>query len=231
MKILIIIPAYNEEESIKMVINGIQKENPEVDILVVNDGSQDKTSYQVQKTKAKLIELPVNLGIGGAVQTGYLYAYENNYDVAIQIDGDGQHDPAYIKEMVHLIEAEKVDMVIASRFIEKTGYKQSFLRNLGNQILSLEIKILGHKKIYDTTSGYRAVGKEIIQYFAQKYPCDYPEPDTNLRLILKQKKIKEIPVKMHQRATGKSFVSPYKAVQYMVKVMFALLIAKLRKEN
>lgn len=231
MKTLIIIPAYNEEECIKRVVESVYSANKNVDVLVVNDGSNDSTSSEVKKTKAVCIDLPINLGIGGAVQTGYLYAYENHYDIAIQLDGDGQHDPKYIKQMVDIISNEDIDMVICSRFIENTGYEQSFLRNLGNKILSFEIKLLGNKKIYDTTSGYRAVSKDIIKYFANKYPCDYPEPDTNLKLILNKKKIKEIPSFMYPRTTGKSFVSPYKSIKYMVKVSLALFISKFRKEN
>ena len=231
MKVLVIVPAYNEEESIKKVVESIYEVNKNVDVVVINDGSLDNTSQKVKETKAKCINLPINLGIGGAVQTGYLYAYENNYDIAIQIDGDGQHDPKNIKQMVDIITKENIDMVIASRFIEDTGFKQSFMRALGNKILSFEIKFLGNKKIYDTTSGYRAVSREIIKYFANKYPCDYPEPDTNLKLILNNKKIKEIPSVMYPRITGKSFVSPYKSVKYMTKVSLALFISKFRKEN
>ena len=128
MKTLIIIPAYNEEACIKRVIESVYTVNKNVDVLVVNDGSSDSTSSEVKKTKAICIDLPINLGIGGAVQTGYIYAYENNYDIAIQIDGDGQHDPKYIAQMVEIIQKEKVDMVIGSRFIENTGFKQSFMR-------------------------------------------------------------------------------------------------------
>lgn len=231
MKVLIIVPAFNEEECIKKVIESIYTANKNVDVLVINDGSTDGTSSKIKETNAICIDLPINLGIGGAVQTGYLYAYENNYDIAIQIDGDGQHDPKYIQEMVDIITKENVDMVIGSRFIEDTGFKQSFMRALGNKILSFEIKLLSKKKIYDTTSGYRAVSKDIIKYFSSKYPCDYPEPDTNLKLILNNKKIKEIPVLMYQRTTGKSFVSPYKSAKYMIKVSLALVVSKLRKEN
>lgn len=231
MRTLIIIPAYNEEACIKRVIESVYNANKNVDVLVVNDGSSDGTSGEVKKTKAICIDLPINLGIGGAVQTGYIYAYENNYDIAIQLDGDGQHDPKYIAQMVDIIEKEKVDMVIGSRFIENTGFKQSFMRALGNKILSFEIKLFGKKKIYDTTSGFRAVSKDIIKYFANKYPCDYPEPDTNLKLILNNKKVKEIPVVMYPRTTGKSFVSPYKSAKYMIKVSLALIISTLRKEN
>ena len=229
MKVLVIVPAYNEEESIKKVVNEIKSKNKDVDVIVVNDGSKDNTVKEAKNTEALVVDLPCNLGIGGAVQTGYLYAYNNNYDIAIQIDGDGQHDPSYIKQMVEIIQKKQADMVIGSRFIEKTDYKQTFMRKLGNNVLSFIIRILTGKKIYDTTSGYRASNREIIKRFANSYPFDYPEPDTNLQLIVSKKVIKEIPVEMRQRTTGKSFASPLKSVQYMIKVSLALFIARLRK--
>ncbi len=227
IKVLVIVPAYNEEESIKNVVDSVIEQD--VDVVVINDGSKDKTSENAKKTKAAIIDLPCNLGIGGAVQTGYIYAYMNKYDIAIQIDGDGQHDPKYIKEMVQMIKEKKADMVIGSRFVNKTEYKQTFFRKLGINITSIIIKIMTGKKIYDTTSGYRAVNKEIIKYFSENYPYDYPEPDTNMRLILKKKTILEIPVEMKKRETGKSSISPLKSVSYMLKVSLALILNRIKK--
>lgn len=229
IKTLVIIPAYNEEESIRKVIEEIKANNSNVDIVVINDGSKDNTVKEASKTTATVIDLPHNLGIGGAVQTGYLYAYKNDYDYAVQIDGDGQHDSKYIQDMLEIMEKEKVDMIIGSRFVEKTGYEQTFMRALGNKILVFLIKLFTGKKIFDTTSGYRMVNRKIITMFANSYPYDYPEPDTNMQLLLKGCNIKEIPVEMRKRETGKSFASPLKSVQYMVKVSLALCIAKLRK--
>lgn len=229
MKTLIIIPAYNEGACIKEVVNKIKTEN--VDVLVVNDGSIDNTYEEAKQTKATVINLPINLGIGGAVQTGYLYAYKNNYDIAIQLDGDGQHKPEYITEMINILEKEEVDMVIGSRFIENTGYPQTHLRMLGTIILRCIIKLFTGTKIYDPTSGYRAVNKKIIKKFALNYPYDYPEPDTELRLLLEKYKLKEIPVTMNIRSTGKSFVTPFKSIYYMVKVSFAMLICWLEKRD
>lgn len=230
-KVLVIIPAYNEELSIKKVINEIKKKNEWVDVLVVNDGSSDKTSEFAKSlnNSTVVLDLPYNLGIGGAVQTGYLYAYNNNYDIAIQIDADGQHDPKYIKEMVESLINQKCDMVIGSRFVNNTSYKQTLMRAIGNKMLSFIIKLFTGRKIYDTTSGYRVVNKDVVKMFAHSYPYDYPEPDTNLQLILNKKKILEVPVEMRKRTTGKSFVSPLKSVQYMTKVILALFIARIRK--
>lgn len=231
MKVLVIIPAYNEQDSIKNVVNKIYEQYDNIDVVVINDGSRDNTLKEAKKTRATVIDLPCNLGIGGAVQTGYLYAFRNDYDIAIQIDADGQHDSSYIKQMVELIEQGQANMVIGSRFIEDTGYKQTFARMLGIRINSGIIKLLTGKKIYDTTSGFRAVDKEIIKRFSNSYPYDYPEPCTNMEIIIKGKNVKEIPVKMYNRTTGISSISPLKSVKYMLKVTLSLFLMKIKKEN
>lgn len=229
LKTLIIVPAYNEEKSIKDVVETINRETKNCDILVVNDGSKDNTYQEAKKTDAIVVNLPNNLGIGGAVQTGYLYAYQNNYDIAIQVDADGQHNPCYVSQMVEIISKGQADMVIGSRFIDKTSYKQTFFRMLGINITSSIIKVLTGKKIYDTTSGFRAINREIIESFANEYPYDYPEPCTNMEMILKGKKIMEIPVEMKQRETGVSSISPLKSVKYMLKVTLSLFIMRIKK--
>ena len=228
-KNLIIIPAYNEEKSIKNVVNDIQKNIDNCDVLIVNDGSKDNTLREAKKTSAIVIDLSNNLGIGGAVQTGYLYAYKNGYDVAIQVDADGQHNPKYISEMIDIIQKREADMVIGSRFIEKTTYKQTFFSIIGIKITSWIINLLTDTKIYDTTSGFRAINKEIIEEFATNYPYDYPEPCTNMEMILKGKKIKEIPVEMNKRTTGVSSISPLKSIKYMLKVILSLFLMRIKK--
>lgn len=228
-KNLILIPAYNEEKSIKDVVNKIYENTTDCDVVVVNDGSKDNTYIEAKKTKVIVIDLPNNLGIGGAVQTGYLYAYKNNYDIAIQVDADGQHDPKYINEMVEILKSGQADMVIGSRFIEKTSYKQTFFRMLGINITSGIIRVLTSKKIYDTTSGFRAINRDIIEDFANNYPYDYPEPCTNMEMILKGKEVVEIPVEMKQRETGVSSISPLKSVKYMLKVILSLFLMKIKK--
>ena len=229
MKVLLIIPAYNEEENILNTINKIKEYSDEIDYVVINDGSKDKTEEILTNNNVNHIKLVKNLGIGGAVQTGYKYAYENNYDIAIQIDGDGQHDPKYISEMINILSTEDVDMVIGSRFVKKTSYDQTFFRMLGINITSAIIKLFTEKKIHDTTSGYRAVNKDIIKEFVDSYPYDYPEPVTTMQMILKGKKIKEIPVEMNQRTTGVSSISPLKSVTYMIKVTLSLILNSFRK--
>lgn len=231
MKVLIIIPAYNEEKAIENTIKTIEKEKIEnCDIVVINDGSKDSTSKEARKTNATVLDLPNNLGIGGAVQTGYLYAYKYNYDIAIQVDGDGQHDPKYIKEMIKILTNEEIDMVIGSRFIDKTKYRQTFMRMLGINIISVLIKCFSGKKIYDTTSGFRAINNKIIKEFVESYPYDYPEPVTTMQMIKKGMKIKEIPVEMKQRTTGVSFITPLKSVKYMIKVILSLFINVFRNK-
>lgn len=228
-KNLIIIPAYNEEKSIKSVVESIYQTTKECDVIVINDGSKDNTYIEAKKTKAIVINLPNNLGIGGAVQTGYLYAYKNDYDIAIQVDADGQHDPKYINNMIEFIDKGQADMVIGSRFVEKTSYKQTLFRMFGIKITSTIIKVLTGKRIYDTTSGFRAINRSIIESFANNYPYDYPEPCTNMEMIIKGKNILEIPVEMKQRETGVSSISPLKSVKYMLKVILSLFLMRIKK--
>lgn len=223
-KTLIIIPAYNEEKAIEKVVNSVYKQNiKNCDVIVINDGSKDNTYKEAKKTKAIVIDSPNNLGIGGAVQTGYLYAKKYNYDIAIQLDGDGQHDPKYIKELIKEV-SKGNDIVIGSRFVEKTKYEQTFFRMLGINIISFITKLMTGVKIYDTTSGYRAVNKNIIEEFSDSYPYDYPEPCTNMHMIKKGYKIKEIPVEMKKRETGVSSISPFKSVIYMFKVTLYIFL-------
>lgn len=224
-KTLVIIPAYNEEAAIQKVVESVYNEKIEnLDVVVVNDGSKDTTFEKASKTKAIAIDSPNNLGIGGAVQTGYLYAYKNNYDIAIQVDGDGQHDPKYIRELIKEIKNGN-NLVIGSRFIEKSSYEQTFMRMLGINIISYIIKTGTGKKIYDTTSGYRACDKYIIEEFSNNYPYDYPEPCSTMNVIKLGYEVKEIPVEMKKRETGKSFITPIKSISYMFKVILSLIIS------
>jgi glycosyltransferase involved in cell wall biosynthesis len=231
-KTLIIIPAYNEQDAISNVIENIKLniENKNIDICVINDGSTDNTINILNAIPDIIVlDLIQNVGIGGAVQAGYIYAFKNNYDIAIQIDGDGQHNPVYINDMIKKIEDEQYDMIIGSRFCEKTQYKQTFMRMFGINIISSMIKLLSNKKIYDPTSGYRAVNKMVIKIFSNNYPYDYPEPSTNLQLELLKKNILEIPVEMNLRETGKSSINFFKSATYMIKVCLTLIIMKFRK--
>ena len=227
-RVLMIIPAYNEEKSILSVVENIKKVKTKdfmLDYIVVNDGSKDKTREVLIKNKLNFIDLPCNLGIGGAVQTGYKYAFYHDYDVAIQFDGDNQHDASFIPDLVTNIKKGK-DLVIGSRFVgDLSEFKSSKLRRMGINLLSGIIKICTGVKIYDVTSGYRACNKKLISYFANNYPVDYPEPDSLVQVLKMKYKVREIPVIMHERKTGKSSINGFKSIYYMIKVILAIIIA------
>ena len=227
-KVLIIIPAYNEEESLLDVVNGLKTldiPDTKIDYMIINDGSTDNTRNLCIENNLNFIDLPCNLGIGGAVQTGYKYAYYNDYDIAIQFDGDNQHDASYIPNLVEELNKGN-DLVFGSRFIKDVStFKSSFLRRLGINILSFIIKVCTGFKVYDVTSGFRAVNRSLIEYFARKYPSDYPEPDTLVQVLKMGYKVKEIPVKMRERKKGKSSINGLKSVYFMIKVTLAIIIA------
>lgn len=224
MRTLVIIPAYNEEGAILNTINNLKRNNEKVDYVIIDDCSRDNTLKICKDNNLNVIHLPVNLGIGGAVQTGYKYAYENNYDIAIQMDADGQHDAKYISALVEKVE-EGYDLVIGSRFIEKQGFQSTFVRRLGINLYSFIIKLFTKKVIKDTTSGYRAVNSKIIKIFAKNYPVDYPEPETNAYIAKNNFKITELPMKMKTRDTGSSSITPIKSIYYAAKVGLAVMLA------
>lgn len=228
MKKLIIIPAYNESASIERTVQTIKEHAPEFDYIIINDCSTDSTLQICQDNDFPVIDLPLNLGIGGAVQTGYLYAYENDYEAAVQVDGDGQHDPAFLNEMVKHLEEHQLDMVIGSRFIEMKGFQSSAIRRIGISYFSNLIKLLTGKRITDPTSGLRMVGKRVIKCFAKNYPKDYPEPESVVLILRKGMKVKEIPVVMKERQGGVSSISAGKSVYYMIKVTLAILVERIR---
>ena len=229
MKVLVIIPAYNEEENILNTCTSIEKIKSKVnftlDYIVINDGSKDNTLEICKKNKLPVINLIHNLGIGGAVQTGYKYALKNDYDIAIQFDGDGQHDASYIENLVEPLKNGEAHMSIGSRYIEELSeFKSTKLRQAGIKFLSFILKITTGKKIFDMTSGFRAINKDIIKLFAMDYPNDYPEPETIVEVVQKGYVIKEIPVKMHERIHGKSSITPLKSIYYMIKVSYAMVV-------
>ena len=233
-KVLLIIPAYNEEENIlktyKSIVDYNKKNKTKYDVIVINDGSRDKTSEICHENNIPVIDLIHNLGIGGAVQTGYKYAYKNDYDIAVQFDGDGQHDVRYVKKIIDPIIKDEGDLVIGSRFVEKIDtFKSTFTRRLGINIISIMIKLVTGKKIYDTTSGFRAVNKEIIKDFAESYPIEYPEPLTTAEIIKKKYRVKEVSVEMNEREGGVSSIRKWKTVYYMVNVILSLMIIGIRR--
>lgn len=229
MKKLVIVPAYNEEKNISATLHQIIQYT-DWDICVINDCSSDRTSGLAHiDHKITVIDLPFNLGIGGAVQTGYIYASEHGYDIAIQVDADGQHNPHFLNDLAQPIEENVADLVIGSRFIKCEGFQSSAMRRIGINYFSRLIRMLTGRTILDTTSGFRACNSEIISLFAKEYPNDYPEPETNGKLLRLGFRIMEIPVVMRERAGGVSSISTIKSGWYMIKVTLALLIDWLRK--
>ena len=228
MKKLVIIPAYNESESIVNTVRNIQKKAPEFDYIVINDCSKDATLEVLKENNINHLNLPVNLGIGGAVQTGYKYALEKGYDVAVQVDGDGQHDPSYLNKLVEAMISQQADMIIGSRFIENQGFQSTFMRRIGISYFTKMIKILTGKTITDPTSGFRMANREVIKIFSKEYPRDYPEPESIVAVLKRKKKVQEIPVIMRARAGGVSSISPLNSIYYMVKVTIAILIERIR---
>ena len=233
--VLVIVPAYNEEDSIERIIQEIRGKAPFVDVLIVDDGSEDRTAKIVKKCEVLLISHPYNLGIGGAVQTGLKYAKLDNYDIAVQVDGDGQHDPMYIRSLIEPLVNGKADIVIGSRYIQNTnGNAVPFTRDVGIRFFSwLTSKIIG-KKITDCTSGFRALNRHAIEVFAENYPIDFPDAEA---LILAHKtglKIVEIPTKFRSRKHGKSSLFFWRFLYYPFKEMisiFNLLTKKVREPN
>lgn len=233
-KVLLIIPAYNEEENILKTYKTIEdynkKNKTNYNVIVINDCSTDNTKEVLEKNNIPHINLIHNLGIGGAVQTGYKYAYHNDYDIAIQYDGDGQHDIRYVEKIIKPIIDNKADMVIGSRFIEDIDtFKSSKARRFGINVISAFMKFTTHKKIYDTTSGFRAVNKELIYDFNLSYPNEYPEPITTAEVLKKNYKVSEISVEMNEREAGESSIKRWKSAYYMLNVCLALLAVKIRR--
>lgn len=222
-RVLIIIPAYNEAENIVDTVQGVVDAG--YDYVVVNDGSKDNTLSVCRANDVNVIDLPQNLGIGGAVQTGHLYARDMDYDVDIQLDGDGQHDPAYLGKLVAEIQ-NGADLVIGSRFLEQTeGFQSTFMRRVGITWLSFWIKLLTGKRITDPTSGFRACGRRAVNLFAQSYPIDYPEPDSIAHALRLGMDVREVSVEMRERQGGVSSIGGFKSVYYMIKVTLAISVA------
>lgn len=231
MRILLIIPAYNEEKNILAVCKGIEEYNNtndelDIDYVVINDGSKDNTIKICKENDLNYIDLISNLGIGGAVQTGYKYASQNNYDIAVQFDGDGQHDISYVEKICTPIINGECDMCSGSRYLDSSSseFKSTFMRRVGKNIISFMIKMFCNIKVTDPTSGFRAVNKSIIKLFSNDYPFDYPEPESIVILVKRGYKIKEESVSMNERISGKSSINFLKSAYYMIKVSIAIII-------
>jgi glycosyltransferase involved in cell wall biosynthesis len=225
MKVLAIIPAYNEAETLESVVEDIRENAPQCDYVIVNDCSTDNTRDVCRENGFNVINLPFNLGIGGAMQTGYKYALRHGYDVAVQIDGDGQHMAHYIDGALEKLAAENADLIIGSRYIDKEGFQSGALRRMGIKYFAWLIRLLTGKRVTDPTSGFRAAGRGAIELFAHHYPVDFPEPETLVLLARNGYKMLEISVEMKTRSAGKSSITPLKSIYYMVKVSLSMLFA------
>ena len=220
MRILVIIPAYNESENIERVVNNLIRNYPQYDYVVVNDGSKDNTAEICRRNHYNLLDLPVNLGLAGAFQTGIKYAYKKDYDAAIQLDGDGQHDPKYIKRMIECIQTTDADIVIGSRFI--TQKKPHNMRMFGSNIIQFAIRITTRKKVTDPTSGLRMFNRTVLKEFAVNMNYG-PEPDTVSYLLRNGVKIQEVQVEMQERLLGQSYLSVARSIQYMIRMFTSIM--------
>ena len=232
MKKLIIIPAYNESENIVRTIEDIQKKAPDFDYVIITNTTPrtywEDTGRICKEHGFNVINLPANLGIGGAVQTGYKYARLKGYDIAVQVDADGQHDPAFLGKMADAIINEHADMVIGSRFLEKEGFQSSKIRRVGIGYFTGLIKLLTGTKITDPTSGLRMINRSLIAEFDESYPKDYPEPESVVHVLKLHKKVKEIPVIMRERQGGSSSIKFFGSIYYMIKVTLAIFTEKMK---
>lgn len=229
-EVLIMIPAYNEAGSIARVIAEAQTYLPEADLLVISDGSKDGTAAIARTAGAQVVELSQNLGIGGAVQTGYRYAAHHGYRAAVQVDGDGQHDVRELPPLLASVLAREVDLAVGSRYVEDRGYRGARMRRAGSWMLAAWVRLMTGQMIHDPTSGFRAAGRDVIQLFAQEYPVDYPEVESLVLLKRKALCIREFPVRMRPRLAGRSSITPLRSLEYMVQVGLAVLIQRLRRE-
>lgn len=226
---LAIVPAYNEERLVASVVETIQVHAPDLDVLVVDDGSTDATARRAQEAGAQVLVHPFNLGIGGAMQSGYRYACKQGYVEAVQVDADGQHDPAEIRKLREAMDADRVDMAWGSRFLSPTGYKASFARRLGIRIFSIVLSAICRQRITDPTSGFRLCNRRAIELFARDYPHDYPEVEGILMIHAHRLRAREVPVRMHPRRDGRSSITSGESIYYMVKVLLAIFVGLFRR--
>jgi glycosyltransferase involved in cell wall biosynthesis len=225
-----IVPAYNEAGAVGGVIDELRTYDATLDVVVIDDASVDNTSAVAREHGAHVLRLPFNLGIGGAVQTGFRYAFENGYDYALRVDGDGQHDPAQLDVVFAPVLAGEVDIAVGSRYLERgDGYRSSATRRIGIRILAGTVSFLTRQRITDPTSGFQALNRKAITLFAADYPHDYPEVEALVLLLRHRLRLREVPVAMRPRAAGQSSIRALSSVYYMVKVLLALFVGSFRR--
>jgi len=229
MKKLAIVPAYNEEGAICGVIEEIRAFDPSFDVVVIDDASRDRTDEAAAASGARVVRLPFNLGIGGAVQTGFRYAFDGEYDIVARVDGDGQHDPAELAQLLPVVLRGDADICVGSRFAGADGYRSSGVRRIGIRILAGTVSLLTGQKLTDTTSGFQVLNRRAIALFAQDYPHDYPEVEAAVMLHKHRLRLAEAPVSMREREHGSSSITAMRSIYYMAKVLLAVLIGMFRR--
>ena len=230
LKRVTIVPAFNEQDAVGRVIEEIRAYDAGFEIVVVDDGSIDNTAEVARAHRAHVVRLPFNLGIGGAVQTGFRFAYENGFELAVRLDGDGQHDASQLDLVLAPVLEGRVDIAVGSRYLERgNGYRSSATRRLGIRILARTVSLLTGQRITDPTSGFQALDRKAITLFAADYPHDYPEVEALVLLLRHRLRLCEVPVSMRPRATGQSSIRTFSSVYYMVKVLLALFVGSFRR--
>ena len=229
-RVVAVVPALNEAGVIGRVVDEIVAADPRIEVVVVDDASSDDTVAVARAHGATVLELPFNVGIGGAVQTGFKYALEREYDLAVRLDGDGQHDGREIPKLLAPVERGEADVVIGSRFVDAGGsYRPPFARRLGIRVFARLVSLLGGQRVTDTTSGFLALDRVGIELFARDYPHDYPEVEATLVALRSGLRLVQVQVEMRERETGVSSITFVRSLYYIVKVMLALLVSSLRR--
>jgi glycosyltransferase involved in cell wall biosynthesis len=224
-----IVPAYNEEEAVARVIDELHAFDSGLEVVVVDDGSVDRTAEVARERGAHVVQLPFNLGIGGAVQTGFRYAWEQGFDVAVRVDGDGQHDPSELAAVLAPVLADEADIAVGSRFIDGDGYRSSRSRRVGIRLLAWIVSALTRQRITDPTSGFQATNRLGIRLFAADYPHDYPEAEATVMVFKHRLRLREVPVAMRARESGHSSITAVHSIYYMVKVVLAIFVSLFRR--
>jgi glycosyltransferase involved in cell wall biosynthesis len=225
-----IVPAYNEEDSVGRVLDELRAFDPGLEVVVVDDGSTDRTADTARARGAHVVRLPFNLGIGGAVQTGFRYAWEHGFEIAVRVDGDGQHDPRELGAVLEPVLADEADIAVGSRFSGRNGYRSSRSRRIGIRLLAWCVSALTRQRITDPTSGFQAANRLGIRLFAADYPHDYPEAEATVMVFKHRLRLQEVPVATRARETGRSSITALRSVYYMVKVLLAIFVALFRRK-
>jgi hypothetical protein len=229
LRTIAIVPALNEEQSVGRVVDELKSFDERIEVLVIDDGSIDRTAMVARARGAHVVRLPFNLGIGGAMQTGFRYAFQEGFDVAVQVDGDGQHNPAELPKLLAPLREDRADLVVGSRFAAGGSYRAPFFRRLGIALFAWTISLIARQRVTDTTSGFRAVNRRGIALFAADYPHDYPEVEATVMVIRHELRLMEVPVTMRDRESGRSSITATQSVYYMTKVLVAIFVSLFRR--